>query len=100
MGPSQVGGSRRSESASGGPTRGPFPKEDDPMKARDVNGRVILAIDTGESLKDVVVRMHNHVVGSLAVYRGGETPHSSLPRRRRLERRGSGIRGPRWCSCC
>lgn len=63
-------------------------------------GRVILAIDIGESLNDVVVKMHNHVVGSVAVYRGGETPHSSFPRRRRLERRGGGIRGARWRSCC
>ncbi len=78
MGPSQVGGSRKSES-SGWPHERPFPKEDDPMKVRDVYGRAILAIDIGESLKDVVVRMHNHVVGSLAVYRGGETPAPKSP---------------------
>lgn len=41
------------------------------MKVREIYVRANLAIEADESIHDAAIRMSNHAIGSLAVYRGG-----------------------------
>ncbi|MGZ4145227.1 MAG: CBS domain-containing protein [Actinomycetota bacterium] len=41
------------------------------MKVREIYVRANLTIEAGESIRDAAVRMINHAIGSLAVYRDG-----------------------------
>ncbi|MGZ4205127.1 MAG: CBS domain-containing protein [Actinomycetota bacterium] len=41
------------------------------MKVREIYVRANLTIEAGESIRDAAIRMNNHAIGSLAVYRDG-----------------------------